>query len=396
DVVLVAATLHGACTDDMVLYALAWLTASRMVIELLAHTAAPDQARRGAERARTSFRLGDAALVLAVVLVALVSGDSGFASVAAHARPGADLAAPLLIAALALLVAVVVRSASLPAHRWLLASTAAPTPVCALLHAGFVNAGGIAVIKFAPLLAAAPLVRFGLLASGVGAVVGGTAIALVRADVKGRLAGSTMAQMGYMLVQCGLGAHAHALFHILAHGAFKAHAFLRAGSEVSAPGAAALTPPTRGAEWLLLLPCALFFAAWWATDLALADLVLLSFGATLAVEALVLAWGRACLATAALRTAALLVPAALAAGAVHLLLDGGAGGSAPIPHAPSAHLVGAMLGALSVLAFLRAARVELPAPVHGALVRLASTRPPARPAPSGPLVSVLRAARRPN
>ncbi len=395
-VLLVAATLLGAGTDDMLLFATAWLLASRVVVELLAHTATPGQALTAAGRARTSFRIGDTALLLAVGLVVMSSGQSGFEGIAVQLEPGADVATPLLFAALALVVAVVVRSAGLPTHRWLLASTAAPTPVCALLHAGFVNAGGIAAIKFAPLLSATPVVLFALLASGAAAVVGGTAIALVRVDVKGRLAGSTVAQMGYMLVQCGLGAYAHALFHILAHGAFKAQAFLRAGSEVTAPGAGTLAAPARGAQWLLLLPCVAFFVAAWTSHLALADLVLLSFALTLAIEALMLAWRRTCLRTAALRTLVVLVPAALAAAAVHLALTGAIDAAALAGHAPSTHLVGAMIGALSLLAFVRATRVELPAPVHTLLVRLARAEPPGRAAPGGPLVTALRAARRAN
>ena len=393
-VLLVAATLLGAGTDNMLIFAAAWLLASRVVVELLAHTATPDQAASAAGRARASFRVGDTALVLAVGLVVLFSGQARFDDLAAHVGPGADLDAVLLLAAFALVVAVVVRSAGLPAHRWLLASTAAPTPVCALLHAGFVNAGGIAAIKFAPLLATTPLVLFVLLASGAAAVVGGTAIALVRADVKGRLAGSTVAQMGYMLVQCGLGANAHALFHILAHGAFKAQAFLRAGSEVSTPGAGTLAAPVRGAQWLLLLPCAVFFVAAWTSRLPLADLVLLSFGLTLVLEALMLTWQRTCLRTAALRTLAVLLPAALAAGAVHLALAGAIDTAALVQQAPSTHLVGAMIGALSLLAFVRATRVELPRAMHAMLVHLARAEPPGRASPGDTLVTALRAARR--
>jgi len=395
-VLLVAATLLGAGTDNMLIFAMAWLVASRVVVELLVHTATPEQAATAAARARASFRLGDAALLLAVALVVMLSGQSSFEGLAAHVASAADVDAPLLLAATALVVAVVVRSAGLPAHRWLLASTAAPTPVCALLHAGFVNAGGIAAIKFAPLIAATPVVLFALLASGAAAVVGGTAIALVRADVKGRLAGSTVAQMGYMLVQCGLGAYAHALFHILAHGAFKAQAFLRAGSEVSAPGTATLTTPTHGAQWLLLLPCAVFFVAAGTSRLALADLVLLSFGLTLAIEALMLTWRRTCLRTAALRTLTVLMPAALAAGALHLALADAIDTAALVHHAPSTHLVGAMIGALSLLAFVRATRVELPAAVHSMLLRLARAEAPGRAPQGGPLVTALRSERRAN
>jgi NAD(P)H-quinone oxidoreductase subunit 5 len=265
--------------------------------------------------------------------------------------------------------------------------------VCALLHAGFVNAGGIAALKFAPLFTAAPLALFALLAGGVAAILGGTAIGLVRADVKGRLAGSTVAQMGYMLVQCGLGAFAHALFHILAHGVFKAHAFLRANGEIGVPANTA-SAPARGTEWLMLLPSLLFFAAWGLTDLALADLVLLSFGATLGIEALSLAWRRGCLPQGVLRGLAATIPALLAVVFVHHLLPPAV--AAPLPIAPSAHLLGAMLGVLSILAYLRAARVALPDALHAALLRLASAHPAQR-ARLAPLpLATLRAARRPS
>jgi NADH:ubiquinone oxidoreductase subunit 5 (subunit L)/multisubunit Na+/H+ antiporter MnhA subunit len=108
----------------------------------------------------------------------------------------------------------------------------APTPVSALMHAGLVNAGGFLLIRFAPVLEAAPVARLVAVALGLAAVVLGLGVMLVRPDVKRALAGSTISQMGFMIMSCGLGAYAAALWHVIAHGLFKAWLFLGSGSAI--------------------------------------------------------------------------------------------------------------------------------------------------------------------
>lgn len=130
---------------------------------------------------------------------------------------------------LLLILAVIVPAAQWPFHRWLLNSTAAPTPVSAVMHAGLVNAGGIILTRFSPLFNG-DIAQIVLLLLASISVLIGTGIMLVQVDYKRQLVGSTIAQMGFMLIQCALGAYVAAIIHAVLHGLFKATLFLQAGS----------------------------------------------------------------------------------------------------------------------------------------------------------------------
>ena len=131
-----------------------------------------------------------------------------------------------------LVIAAAARCAVPPFSGWLLSSMTAPTPVSALMHAGLVNAGGFLLIRFAPVLEAAPVARAVAMLLGLFGAIYGVGIMMVRPDIKRSLAGSTVSQMGFMIASCGLGYFAAALWHLTAHGLFKAWLFLTAGSRV--------------------------------------------------------------------------------------------------------------------------------------------------------------------
>jgi NAD(P)H-quinone oxidoreductase subunit 5 len=139
---------------------------------------------------------------------------------------------------------VAVRIALMPFQSWLLGTVEAPTPLSALMHAGVVNAGGLLVILAAPLSAAAPAALDALLVLGLVSAVGGPLAMWAQTDLKRSLAWSTVGQMGFMAVQCGLGAYAAALLHLVGHGCYKANAFLRSGTLERAVEA---RPPVAGA-----------------------------------------------------------------------------------------------------------------------------------------------------
>lgn len=120
----------------------------------------------------------------------------------------------------------------MPTHAWLTEVMEAPTPVSALLHAGVVNAGGFLLIRFADVLVAVPGVLAVLALIGGFSALIGAAVALTQPAVKTALAWSTSAQMGFMVLQCGLALFPLALLHIVAHSLYKAHAFLATGDAV--------------------------------------------------------------------------------------------------------------------------------------------------------------------
>jgi NAD(P)H-quinone oxidoreductase subunit 5 len=152
-----------------------------------------------------------------------------------------------------LVVSALLKCAQLPLHGWLIQVMEAPTPVSALLHAGVVNLGGFVLIRFAPLLAQAPVALALLATVATLTVVLATLVMGTRISIKVALAWSTVAQMGFMLLQVALGLPAMALLHLVAHSLYKAHAFLGAGGVVQRRQALRLAPAAvpSAARWAL-------------------------------------------------------------------------------------------------------------------------------------------------
>ncbi len=139
-----------------------------------------------------------------------------------------------VIAGALMLAAALLQSAIWPMHRWLIASANAPTPVSAFMHAGLINGGALLIYKFAPLLVQLPWMLTLLVILGTITALLGTTWMLVQSDLKLTLTCSTMGQMGFMILQCGLGLFPAAIAHMIWHGFFKASLFLSAGSAVKA------------------------------------------------------------------------------------------------------------------------------------------------------------------
>ena len=149
----------------------------------------------------------------------------------------------------------ITQTAQLPFHDWLPSTMEAPTPVSALMHAGVVNAGGFLLIRFSPLLVSEP-VALGVLAF-IGALTAafGALVMLTQTEIKAKYAYSTVSQMGFMIMQCGLGAFGAATLHLVGHSFYKGHAFLTAASavdtEVPVAGAARRAAPEEHGKRML-------------------------------------------------------------------------------------------------------------------------------------------------
>ncbi|MDU3213607.1 MAG: NADH dehydrogenase subunit 5 [Staphylococcus epidermidis] len=139
----------------------------------------------------------------------------------------------LLIAVILLYIAtgVIIPAAQFPFQGWLIESVAAPTPVSAIMHAGIVNAGGVILTRFSPVFNDEIAISLLLIIASISVLLG-SGISLVHVDYKRQLVGSTISQMGFMLVQCALGAYSAAIVHLILHGVFKATLFLQSGSVV--------------------------------------------------------------------------------------------------------------------------------------------------------------------
>lgn len=213
--------------DDLLLVAAAWIATSWLAVVLI-RTGPPAGRRDRSVRAAHSFAVGDLALLLAVGVLVAGAGSTSIADLD-RAGPAALGAAGVL-----LVVAAAARSASGPFFRWLPDSLGAPTPSSALLHAGVVNGGALLLIKLAPATAETLPGAVAALVVGGLTCVFAEAVMLTRPDVKGRLAWSTIAQMSFTMVLCGLGLHIAAGLHLVAHGFYKGALFLGSGSTVRA------------------------------------------------------------------------------------------------------------------------------------------------------------------
>ena len=233
-----AAVLTLIASGNLVLFAAAWITTSLCLHQLLTFYAERPAALLAARKKFIVSRLGEACLIGAVVLVYLSFGSVEFGTVFAAAdatgRSGADTtqAAYLPWIAALLVIAALLKSAQFPFHGWLPEVMETPTPVSALLHAGIINAGGFLIVRMSHVVSLSTPSLDVLAVVGALTALFGSVVMLTQNSIKVSLAYSTVAQMGFMLLQCGLGAFSAAVLHIVGHSLYKAHAFLSSGSVV--------------------------------------------------------------------------------------------------------------------------------------------------------------------
>ncbi len=206
----------------------AWTLTSLSLNRLLLFYPERVTARRAAHKKAIVARASEVALAGAVVLLIAATGTTDIATILATAEANWMT----MVAALLIAIAAVLASAQFPAHGWLTEVMEAPTPVSALLHAGVINAGGFLLIRFADVMLLAPGVMALLVMLGGFTALFGGLVMLTQPAVKTSLAWSTIAQMAFMVMQCGLALFPLALLHIVAHSLYKAHAFLSAGEAV--------------------------------------------------------------------------------------------------------------------------------------------------------------------
>jgi len=230
-----AAVLLLIISGNLVQFALAWIATSVGLNKLLLFYPERPSAILAARKKFLSSRLGDLCLIAAMGLLHHAVGSLDYAALFSSAEamratgvvPGAIHGAAGLLVAAALL-----KSAQFPLHGWLTEVMETPTPVSALLHAGVINAGGFLVLRFADVISlSTPSLEVLVIVGGLTALFG-SVVMLTQTSIKVSLAYSTIAQMGFMMLQCGLGAFSAALLHIVAHSLYKAHAFLASGSVI--------------------------------------------------------------------------------------------------------------------------------------------------------------------
>jgi NADH-quinone oxidoreductase subunit L len=181
-------------------------------------------------------RIGDAGFILGIFLIFWTTGSVSYEEVFAKAADPTVMTTGIATAiTLLLFVGAVGKSAQVPLYVWLPDAMEGPTPVSALIHAAtMVTAGVYMVVRSQALFLLAPVSMQVVAGIGAFTAIFAASIGLVQNDIKRVLAYSTVSQLGYMFLGCGVGAFASALFHVMTHAFFKGLLFLGAGSVIHA------------------------------------------------------------------------------------------------------------------------------------------------------------------
>jgi NADH-quinone oxidoreductase subunit L len=192
-------------------------------------------AATAAKKAFVVNRVGDMGMSIAVMVMLATFGSSAFVDVNAGMPSVSHITA--LILGLLLLLAACGKSAQVPLQSWLLDAMEGPTPVSALIHAATMVTAGVYLITRSNAIFTESLpASTAVVVVGTVTLLFGAWIGCAKDDIKRVLAGSTMSQIGYMMLAAGIGpaGYAYAIFHLLTHGFFKADMFLGAGSVMHA------------------------------------------------------------------------------------------------------------------------------------------------------------------
>ena len=231
----VAAMLLLVLADNYLLLYVGWEgvgLASYLLIGFWQHK---PTAAVAAKKAFVANRVGDFGLSLAIMIMFIVFGSVSFSDVN-QGISGAPAWVSLTLGLL-LLLAACGKSAQFPLQSWLLDAMEGPTPVSALIHAAtMVTAGVYLIVRSASIFNASEIAQIAVVIIGAISLLMGAIIGAAKDDIKKSLAGSTMSQIGYMVLAAGLGpiGYVFAILHLVTHGFFKAVMFLGAGSVMHA------------------------------------------------------------------------------------------------------------------------------------------------------------------
>ncbi|MFF5143968.1 NADH-quinone oxidoreductase subunit L [Streptomyces sp. NPDC013157] len=226
-----AAMLLLVLADNYLLLYVGWEgvgLASYLLIGFWQHK---PSAATAAKKAFIVNRVGDMGLSIAIMLMFTTFGTFAFGPVLSHATDASE--GRLTAIGLMLLLAACGKSAQVPLQSWLGDAMEGPTPVSALIHAAtMVTAGVYLIVRSGAIFNAAPDAQLVVTVVGAVTLLFGAIVGCAKDDIKKALAGSTMSQIGYMVLAAGLGpiGYVFAIMHLVTHGFFKAGLFLGAGS----------------------------------------------------------------------------------------------------------------------------------------------------------------------
>ncbi|MDJ1133744.1 NADH-quinone oxidoreductase subunit L [Streptomyces iconiensis] len=226
-----AAMLLLVLADNYLLLYVGWEGVGLASYLLIGFWQDKPSAAAAAKKAFLVNRVGDAGLAIAIFLMFTTFGSFAFAPVLSSATDASE--GKLTAVGLMLLLAACGKSAQVPLQSWLGDAMEGPTPVSALIHAAtMVTAGVYLITRSGAIFNAAPDAQTVVVVVGAVTLLFGAIVGCAKDDIKKALAGSTMSQIGYMILAAGLGpiGYAFAIMHLVTHGFFKAGLFLGAGS----------------------------------------------------------------------------------------------------------------------------------------------------------------------
>ncbi len=249
-------------SNNLLLTYMCWEVMGMCSYLLISHSAERKTAGRAATKAFLVNAVADVGLGLGVILAFSTFGTLDIQQILARAESisgqtinllgwaGLDLPVQTTtLIVLLLFMGALGKSAQVPLHVWLPFAMEAPTPVSALIHAAtMVNAGPFLLVRFSPLLVLSPVAMAVIAAIGATTALFAALVSLTQTDIKKLLAYSTISQIGFMIMTCGVGAFVAAIFHLLAHGFLKGFLFLSTGNalqSVAAHGSSHTSPGHR-------------------------------------------------------------------------------------------------------------------------------------------------------
>ncbi|MEI5102201.1 NADH-quinone oxidoreductase subunit L [Streptomyces sp. PmtG] len=239
-----SAMLLVVYSGDLMVLLVGWEIMGVCSYFLVGHYWETPEARAASLKAFLVTKLGDVPFLIGLFALAVDAGSFRITTILKTVADG-GLDHPTLIALL-LLAGVAGKSAQFPLHTWLPDAMAGPTPVSALIHAATMVAAGVYfVARLLPVFAASQAALVVLAVMAAATMAGSALAALAQDDIKRVLAYSTIGQLGYMTGALAVGDRGAAVFHLLAHGAFKALLFLAAGVIIHAAGTNSLAAMSR-------------------------------------------------------------------------------------------------------------------------------------------------------
>ncbi|HLA12558.1 MAG TPA: NADH-quinone oxidoreductase subunit L [Pyrinomonadaceae bacterium] len=243
------AMLTLVLADNFLLMFVGWEGVGLCSYLLIGYYTDRKEAGNAAKKAFITNRVGDWGFVMGVLLIFFLTGSISFFTKTAHGVTSAletvagmavdpftwqaIFAGGLTSVAVLLFIGAAGKSAQIPLYVWLPDAMAGPTPVSALIHAAtMVTAGVYMVVRCSPIYTHAPTAMFIVAMIGAATAIFAATIGLAQNDIKKVLAYSTVSQLGYMFLACGVGAFVAAIFHVITHAFFKALLFLGSGSVI--------------------------------------------------------------------------------------------------------------------------------------------------------------------